>query len=164
MESGQRDQLDNSALSLGLNGGVERGNITPEKENSGLNHDETKSDSSNEQRDSIGAYFWRHSNNAKEILSWFQGHFTSINIRSFYISCFNRLSNFIFHIIRFTFDVWRSTIQSRPDIVDHRKKTELYRLKTQSFVFNLIASLFRSNYKDLLNYIINYTCLGMARN
>lgn len=57
VESGQRDQLDNSALSLGLNGGVERGNITPEKENSGLNHDETKSDSSNEQRDSIGAYF-----------------------------------------------------------------------------------------------------------
>lgn len=99
-------------------------------------------------------------------LNWFQGHFTSINIRSFYISCFNRLSNFIFHIIRFTFDVWRSTIQSRPDIVDHRKKTELYRLKTQSFVFNLIAFLFRSNYKDLLNYIINinYTCLGMARN
>lgn len=44
------------------------------------------------------------------------------------------------------------------------KKTELYRLKTQSFVFNLIAFLFRSNYKDLLNYIINYTCLGMARN
>lgn len=57
VESGQRDQLDNSALSSGLNGGVERGNITPEKENSGLNHDETKSDSSNEQRDSIGAYF-----------------------------------------------------------------------------------------------------------
>lgn len=51
VESGQGDQLDNSALSLRLNGGVERGNITPEKENSGLNHDETKSDSS------IGAYF-----------------------------------------------------------------------------------------------------------
>lgn len=56
-ESGQQRQLDNFALSLEVNGRVELGNITPDKENSRLNHDETKSDSSNEQRDSIGAYF-----------------------------------------------------------------------------------------------------------
>lgn len=57
VELGQGDQLDNFVFFLGLNGGVERGNIILEKENFGLNYDEIKLDLSNEQRDFIGVYF-----------------------------------------------------------------------------------------------------------
>lgn len=57
VESGQLRQPDNYALSLEVNGRVEVDNITLDKENSDLYHDETKSDSSNEQRNSIGAHF-----------------------------------------------------------------------------------------------------------
>lgn len=57
VESGQLRQPENYALSLEVNGRVEVDNITLDKENSDLYHDETKSDSSNEQRNSIGAHF-----------------------------------------------------------------------------------------------------------